>query len=81
MFVRTSMDSQSQDATKITSALAGPRTYSSVKVITLDMHMNGVIIFLSFSLSLSSNVVAMSTSRLTGVCMTSISYQESAHED
>ena len=47
MFVRTSMDSESQDATKITSALAGPRISSSVKMITQDMHMNGITMFLS----------------------------------
>ena len=45
MFLRTSMDYGSQDATKITSALAGPRIYSSVKMMTLDMHMNAVIKF------------------------------------
>ena len=80
MLVRTSMDSESQDATKITSALADPRIYSSMKKMTLDMHMNAIIIFLSISPAFSSSVVAMSTSRLTGVCMTSNSYQESVHE-
>ena len=43
------MDSESQDATKITSALAEPRMYSSVKMITQDMHMNGMNIVLSIS--------------------------------
>ena len=37
--------------------------------------------FLSSSPSFSSNVVAMSTSTLTGVCMTSNSFLESVHED
>ena len=44
-FVRTSMDSESQDATKITSALADSRICSSVKMVTLDIHMNAIIIF------------------------------------
>ena len=68
MFVRTSMDSESQDATKITSALAGPRIYSSMKMMTLDMHINDITIFLSVSSSFSSNVVTKTTSRPTGVC-------------
>ena len=45
MFLRTSMDSVSQDATKIMSALADLRIYSSVKVMALDMPMNDIIIF------------------------------------
>ena len=48
MFVRTSMGSESQDARKITSALADLRIYSSMKMMTLDIHMNASIIFLSF---------------------------------
>ena len=40
MFAITSMDFESQDATKITSALADPRIYSSMKRIFLDMHMS-----------------------------------------
>ena len=75
MFVRTSMDSETQDATKITSALADPRICSFMKMMTLDMHMNAITIFLSVSPSFSSSVVTMSTSRLTGVCMTNNSYQ------
>ena len=70
-FVRTSMDSKSQDATKITSALADSRICSSVKMVTLDIHMNAIIIFSVSHLLFSSIVVAMTTSRLTGVCMTS----------
>ena len=76
MFVRTSMDSESQDATIITSALADPRIYSSMKMMTLDMHMNAITIFLSVSPSFSSSVLTMLTSRLTGVCMTNNSYQD-----
>ena len=45
MLVRTSMASESQDATKITSALADPRIYSSMKMMTLNMHMHAIIIF------------------------------------
>ena len=81
MFAITSMDSESQDATKITSALADPRIYSSMKMITLDMHVSAFTIFLSVSPSFSSSVVAMSTSRLPDVCMTNNSYQESDLED
>ena len=51
MCVRTSMDSESQDATKITSALADPRIYSSMQMMTRDMHMNAITIFLIISLS------------------------------
>ena len=64
MFVRTSMDFESQDATKITSALADPRIYSSMKMITSDMHvsvrfvkkmhLNPKTIFLCVSPSFSS---------------------------
>ena len=71
MFVRTSMDSESQDATKITSALADSCICSSVKMVTLDIHMNAIIIFSVSHLLFSSSVVAMTRSRLTGVCMTS----------
>ena len=81
MFVRTSMDSESQDATIITSALADPLIYSSMKMMTLDMHMNAVTIFLCVSPSFSSSVLTMLTSRLTGVCMTNNSYQQSVLED
>ena len=49
MFVRTSMGSESQDSTKITSALADPRTCSSVKMMTLHTHMNANIFLLSIS--------------------------------
>ena len=49
MLVKTSMDSESQHTTKITSALADPSFYSSVKMIIQDMHMNGITIFLSIS--------------------------------
>ena len=45
MFVRTYMGSESQDATKITPALADPRTCSSMKIMTLDMHMNATPFF------------------------------------
>ena len=75
------MDSESQDSTKITSAPPDPCIYSSMKMVTLDMHMNAITILLSVSPSFSSFVVAMSTSRPTGVCMTNNSYQESDLED
>ena len=81
MFVRTSMVSESQDASKITSALADPRIYSSMKRMTLHMHINAITLSLSASPTFSSSVVTMSTSRLTGVCMTNNSYQESVLED
>ena len=68
MLVRTSMESESQDATKITYALEDSRIYSSVKMMTVDMHMNARTILLIISLSFSSSVLAMSTRRLTGVC-------------
>ena len=76
------MDSASQDATKITSALADPRIYSSMKMMTLDGHAHECCNHFSQYLTfLSSSVVAMSTSRPTGVCTTSNSYQESVHEN
>ena len=81
MFVRTSMDSESLDATRITSAPADSRIYASMKMMTLDMHMHVITIFLSVSPSISCNVVTMSTSRLTGVCMINNSYQESVLKD
>ena len=68
MFVRTSMHSESQDATKITSALADPRIYSFMKMMTLYMCMVVINIFLSASPSFSSSVVTMSTSRPIGFC-------------
>ena len=68
MFVRTSMDSESQDATKIPSALTDSRIYSFTKMITLYMCIVKVTIFLSVSLSFSSSVVAMWTSRPAGLC-------------
>ena len=51
MFVRTSMDSGSQDATKIPSALTDSRIHSFTKMITLYMCILKVTIFLSVSLS------------------------------
>ena len=81
MFVRTSMDSESQDATKITSALADPRICSFMKMMTLGMHMNAFTNFLSVSQSFSSSVRTMLTSSLAGVRMTNNSYQESVLED
>ena len=75
------MDFESQDATKISSALADPRICSSMKMMTLDMHMNAITIFLSVSPSFSSSAVTMSTSKLTGVCMTNSSYQKSVLKD
>ena len=62
------MDSESQDATKMTSALADPHIYSFMKMMTLDMHMIAKTIFLSVSRFFSPRVVTMSTSRPTGAC-------------
>ena len=45
MFVKTSMDSESQDATNLTSALTDSRIYSFMNMMTLDMHMNAINIF------------------------------------
>ena len=56
MFVRTPMDSENQDATKITSALADSRICSFVKMMTLYMCMVAATIFLSALPSLSSSV-------------------------
>ena len=67
MFVRTSMGSEGQDATKITSALADWRIYSFVKMMTLYMCIVAITIFLCVSPSFSPSV-AMSTSRPAGVC-------------
>ena len=66
--LKTSMDSESQDATKMTSALADSRIYSYMNMMTLYMCIVAVAIFLSVSLSFSSNVVTISTSMPTGVC-------------
>ena len=68
MFVRTSRDSESQDATKITSALADSRNYSLMKMMTLYICLAATTIFLSGSPSFSPSVVTMSTSRPTAVC-------------
>ena len=68
MFARTSIGSESQDATKIPYALTDSRIYSFTKMITLYMCIVKVTIFLSVSLSLSSRVVAMWTSRPTALC-------------
>ena len=62
------MDSESQDATKIPYALTDSRIYSFTKMITLYMCIVKVTIFLSVSLSFSSSVVAMWTSRPAGLC-------------
>ena len=75
------MDSENQDSTKIWSALADPRIYASMKMMTLDMHMHVITIFLSVSPYFSSSVVAMSTSRRTVVCMINNSYHESVLEE
>ena len=76
-----SMVPESQDATKITYALADPRIYSSMKMMTLDMHMIAITICLSVTPSFSSSVVLMSTSKSNGVCMTNNSYREPILED
>ena len=68
MFARTSMDSESQDSTKITFALADSRIYSFTKMVTFYMCIVKVTIFLRVSLSFSPSVVAMWTSRPAGLC-------------
>ena len=68
MFVGTSMDSESQDATKITSALADPRIYSSIKMMTVDMYMVAITIFSVSYFPFFPSVVAMPTSKSIGVC-------------
>ena len=50
LFVRIFMDSESQDATKITSALTDSRTYSFTKMMTLYMCIVEAIVFVSVSL-------------------------------
>ena len=67
MFVRTSLDSENQEAAKITSALAESRIYSFMKMMTLYMCID-INIFLNVLPSSSSSVVAMSASRPAGVC-------------
>ena len=62
------MDSGSQDATKIPSALTDSRIYSVTKMITLYMCIVKVTIFLSVSLFFPPSVVAMWTSRPAGLC-------------
>ena len=63
MFVRTSMGSESQDATKITSALSDPHIYSFMKMMTLYMCVDVRTIFLSVSPSFSPSFVKLSTHR------------------
>ena len=63
------MDSENEDATKITSALADSRIYSSMKMLTLDMCMVVITLSLSVLPSFSPSVaVTMPTSKPTGVC-------------
>ena len=81
MFVRTSMGSESQGATKIMSGFTDPRVYSSMKIMTLDMYMNAMNQVLCVSPSFLPCVMTKSTSRLTGVYMTNNSCQESVLED
>ena len=80
MFVRTLMDSESQDATEITSALADSRI-SIMKMMTLYMCTVVITIFLSDSPSISPSVVTMSTSRTTGVCIINLWLKNSAEHD
>ena len=81
MFVRTSRDSESQDATEKSSTLAGSRNYSLMKMMTLYISLGAKTISLSVSPSFSSSVMTMSTSRCTGVCMTNHSCRESILEE
>ena len=62
------MDSESQDATKITSAPADSLIYSLMKMMKLYMCIVAATIFHRVSPFLSSTVVTMSTSRPAGVC-------------
>ena len=75
------MDSESQYATEITSALADSRIFSFIKMMTLYMCTNVITIFLSVSPSISPSVVTMSTSRTTGVCIINLWLKNSAEHD
>ena len=70
------MNFESQDATKITSALADSSIYLFTKMMKLYM-----TIFLSVSSCVSPSVVTMSTSRTTGICRMNNLYQEPILED
>ena len=76
MFVRTPMHLESQDATKIFSALPDSSIYLFTKMMTLY-----ITIFLSVSSSVSPSVVTMPTSRPTGICRVNNLYQEPILED
>ena len=76
MFVRTTMNFESQDATKISCAIADSSIYTFMEVMTLD-----ITIFLSFSSSVSPIFVTMRTSRPTGNCGLNNLYQEPIFED
>ena len=69
MCVRTSVDSERQDAAKTTSALADSRICSFMKMMTLYIFVVVITIFLSLSPFLSPSVVTMSTSKPIGVCL------------
>ena len=63
MFVRASVDSESQDATKITYALADAGICPLIEMMTLYMYILVITIFLNVLPSFFPSVVTMSTSR------------------
>ena len=81
MFARASADSEHQDATKITSALAEARICPFTEMMTLYMYILVITIFLNVLHSFFPSVVTMSTSRPAHVCVTNNSYQGPILED
>ena len=85
MFVRTLTDSENQDATKITSALADSRIYFSWTMVsflvrTLCLCLVLMTIFLSVS-PFSPSFVTMSSSKSVGVGRVNKWYQKPIRED
>ena len=81
MCVRASADSENQDATKITSALADARICPFTEMMTLYMYILVITIFLNVLHSFFPSFVTMSTSRPADVCVTNNSYQGPILED
>ena len=81
MFVRASVDSENQDATKITSALADAGICPSTEMMTLYMYILVITIFLNVLPSFFPSVVTMSTSRPADVRVTKNYYQGPILED
>ena len=55
MFVRSSRDSESQDATKLTSALKDSRNHSLMKMMTLCICLVAITIFLSDNVDIEAH--------------------------